>query len=125
MSFISPRTKNSPQCPHKPFPTGQGIGIAFLDTGITPMADFMHPKNRIIAFQDFINGKKTPYDDNGHGTHVAWLIKKEWHDLKNHTTLFLLKNLYILPFESYTGSMKNEKIGTMGGFISTLVHYTL
>ncbi|MFQ6804370.1 MAG: S8 family serine peptidase [Lachnospiraceae bacterium] len=25
-------------------------------------------------FQDFIGGRKRPYDDNGHGTHVAGLI---------------------------------------------------
>lgn len=47
---------------------GKGIAIAFLDTGISPTADF---KNRVIMFKDLINGKKEPYDDNGHGTHVA------------------------------------------------------
>ena len=47
------------------------ISIAFLDTGISPVADFTHPENRIIAFLDLVNGRKDPYDDNGHGTHVA------------------------------------------------------
>ncbi len=51
--------------------TGKDIGIAILDTGISPANDFSYPKNRIIAFKDFINNKSTPYDDNGHGTHVA------------------------------------------------------
>lgn len=51
--------------------TGKGVTIAFLDTGIYPHADFTKPKNRIIAFHDIVNGKKNPYDDNGHGTHVA------------------------------------------------------
>ncbi|HBT50053.1 MAG: Subtilisin-like serine protease [Caldanaerobacter subterraneus] len=51
--------------------TGKGITIAFLDTGIYPHPDFTKPKNRIIAFYDVVNGKKQPYDDNGHGTHVA------------------------------------------------------
>lgn len=51
--------------------TGKGITIAFLDTGIYPHPDFTKPKNRIIAFYDIVNGKKQPYDDNGHGTHVA------------------------------------------------------
>ncbi len=50
---------------------GSGITIAFLDTGIAPIKDFTYPKNRIIAFKDFINNKTEPYDDNGHGTHVA------------------------------------------------------
>jgi len=49
--------------------TGRGIGIAFLDTGISPVADFITPANRIVVFRDFVNGKRGPYDDNGHGTH--------------------------------------------------------
>ena len=48
-----------------------GLSIAFLDTGISPVADFILPENRIIAFQDLVNGRKDPYDDNGHGTHVT------------------------------------------------------
>ncbi|AIS51752.1 serine protease AprX [Thermoanaerobacter kivui] len=51
--------------------TGKGVTIAFLDTGIYPHPDFTKPKNRIVAFYDVVNGKKQPYDDNGHGTHVA------------------------------------------------------
>lgn len=51
--------------------TGKGIGIAILDTGISPINDFTRPVNRIVAFKDFVNNMKQPYDDNGHGTHVA------------------------------------------------------
>ena len=51
--------------------TGRGVGIAILDTGICPMEDFTMPNNRIAAFKDFVNNIKKPYDDNGHGTHVA------------------------------------------------------
>lgn len=51
--------------------TGKGIGVAILDTGIAPVNDFIQPKNRLIAFKDFANNKLEPYDDNGHGTHVA------------------------------------------------------
>lgn len=53
--------------------TGKGVGIAFLDTGISPLNDFIVPDNRIIAFKDFVNGRQSPYDNNGHGTHV-WSI---------------------------------------------------
>ena len=49
---------------------GKGLSIAFLDTGISPVADFVLPENRIIAFRDLVSGKKEPYDDNGHGTHL-------------------------------------------------------
>ncbi|MFE5318805.1 S8 family peptidase [Paenibacillus sp. NPDC056579] len=51
--------------------TGKGVGIAILDTGVAPRADLTRPANRIAAFKDFINGRTKPYDDNGHGTHVA------------------------------------------------------
>lgn len=51
--------------------TGKGIGIAIVDTGVYPHPDLTQPKNRIVAFKDFVNNKSTPYDDNGHGTHCA------------------------------------------------------
>lgn len=50
---------------------GRGISIAILDTGISPTEDFILPENRIVAFRDLVNGKRHPYDDNGHGTHVT------------------------------------------------------
>ena len=53
------------------------LSIAFLDTGISPVADFTHPENRIIAFLDLVNGKTKPYEDNGHGTHVTVLLQKK------------------------------------------------
>lgn len=53
------------------FYTGKGIGVAILDTGIYPHIDF---GNRIRGFYDFLSYKPRPYDDNGHGTHVAGLL---------------------------------------------------
>ncbi|MEW9123488.1 MAG: S8 family peptidase [Thermotaleaceae bacterium] len=54
--------------------TGKGIGVAVIDTGVIPHEDFVRPTNRIIAFKDFVNGRSIPYDDDGHGTHVAGII---------------------------------------------------
>ncbi|WNS46289.1 S8 family peptidase [Paenibacillus sp. MMS20-IR301] len=51
--------------------TGKGINIAVLDTGVYPHPDLTRPVNRIIAFKDYINHRKCPYDDNGHGTHIT------------------------------------------------------
>ena len=51
--------------------TGKGVNIAVIDTGVYPHPDLVRPSNRIVAFKDFVNGRSRPYDDNGHGTHVA------------------------------------------------------
>lgn len=51
--------------------TGKGITVAVLDTGIFPHIDF---DNRIAAFRDLVYGRETPYDDNGHGTHVCGIL---------------------------------------------------
>lgn len=60
--------------PHELGYTGKGITVAVIDTGIIPHSDLVKPKNRIIGFKDFINDRTKPYDDNGHGTHVAGII---------------------------------------------------
>lgn len=53
---------------------GKGVVVAVLDTGIDPHEDLTKPDNRILAWKDFVNQRKSPYDDNGHGTHVAGII---------------------------------------------------
>ena len=50
---------------------GSGVNVAVVDSGIAPHPDL---KDKIIAWKDFINNKPEPYDDNGHGTHVAGTI---------------------------------------------------
>lgn len=47
---------------------GKGVTIAVLDSGVNPHPDF---GERLIGQIDFVNGEVLPYDDNGHGTHVA------------------------------------------------------
>ena len=54
-----------------PCPTGRGIGVAVLDTGCFPHNDL---QGRIAAFFDMVRRRRTPYDDNGHGTHVCGII---------------------------------------------------
>lgn len=51
--------------------TGEGVGVAVLDTGV-----FCHPDfdDRIAAFADMTGRRMDPYDDCGHGTHICGII---------------------------------------------------
>ena len=51
--------------------SGHGIGVAVLDTGIFPHVDL---KNRLAVFQNMLDSRRYPFDDCGHGTHVAGII---------------------------------------------------
>lgn len=59
--------------------TGKGITVAVIDTGI----DATHPdlaslpninNPKVTGWIDYVNGQSSPYDDNGHGTHVSGVI---------------------------------------------------
>jgi serine protease AprX len=54
-----------------PAVTGQGIGVAILDSGITPHAALA---NRVVANVSFVPGDPSVTDGFGHGTHVAGII---------------------------------------------------
>jgi serine protease AprX len=64
---------------------GAGVGVAVIDSGITSWHDDLgyqgHDSRvkvvagqRTVKFVDFVNGRTTPYDDNGHGSHVSGII---------------------------------------------------
>jgi serine protease AprX len=48
---------------------GTGVGICVVDTGVDPNHEQIAP--RPVTFKDFVNGRTTAYDDQGHGTHVT------------------------------------------------------
>jgi serine protease AprX len=69
--------------------TGAGVGIAIIDSGITAWHDdltnkttklFPYGNQRVSKFVDFVNGRTMPYDDNGHGSHVAGIIGGNGYD---------------------------------------------
>ena len=53
-------------------PAGAGVGVAVIDSGVATTTDL--GASRVTGWKDFVNKKKTPYDDAGHGTFVAGLI---------------------------------------------------
>jgi serine protease AprX len=70
---------------------GAGVGVAVIDSGITSWHDDLTyngsnanvkvvNNQRVTKFVDFVNGRLTPYDDNGHGTHVSGIIAGNGHD---------------------------------------------
>ena len=70
---------------------GNGIGIAVIDSGIATFHDdltnttskqYPYGNQRVSKFVDFVNGRTTPYDDNGHGSHVAGTIAGNGYDSK-------------------------------------------
>ncbi|HKY20766.1 MAG TPA: S8 family serine peptidase [Vicinamibacterales bacterium] len=74
-------------------PPGKGVGVAVIDSGIEPGADF---GERITAFYDFTGGgirATSPSDAYGHGTHVAGLIGSEFVGVATHARLIGLKVL--------------------------------
>lgn len=63
--------------------TGKGVKVAIIDTGI----DLGHDEFRGVSIEwaDLVNGKRTAYDDNGHGSHVAGIVAAQgtWKTLFN------------------------------------------
>ncbi len=56
---------------HKQGITGREVRVAILDTGLSPHPDYC---DRIRGWYDAINDHPLPYDDSGHGTHVAGIV---------------------------------------------------
>ncbi|HEY3883935.1 MAG TPA: S8 family peptidase [Vicinamibacterales bacterium] len=64
---------------------GAGVGVAVIDSGVTGWHDDLTylgsnkavkvvNGQRVVQFVDFVNGRTMPYDDYGHGSHVAGII---------------------------------------------------
>jgi serine protease AprX len=70
--------------------TGSGVGVAVIDSGIAAWHDdltkgysstiYPYGNQRVKKFVDFVNGRTQPYDDNGHGSHVAGIVAGNGYD---------------------------------------------
>jgi serine protease len=63
---------------------GAGVTVAVLDTGVAyPTGDAARPgspdlnPDQFVPGYDFVDGDEIPYDQNGHGTHVASTIAEQ------------------------------------------------
>ncbi|HEY2153962.1 MAG TPA: S8 family serine peptidase, partial [Vicinamibacterales bacterium] len=65
--------------------TGQGIGVAVIDSGISPHAALV---GKVVANVSLVTGDPSTADAYGHGTHVAGIIAGAGAPARNVTTLY-------------------------------------
>ncbi len=53
--------------------SGAGVEVCVIDTGVDASHEQLD-NGKVVAFKDFVNSRTKPYDDYGHGTHVASII---------------------------------------------------
>ena len=105
--------------------TGAGVGVAVIDSGITTWHDdlsrgnasgnFPYGDQRVSAFVDFVHGQGLPYDDNGHGSHVAGIIAGNGFD-SNGQKAGVAPNASLVSLKV----LDANGLGTIGNIISAL-----
>lgn len=97
--------------------SGEDITVAVIDTGVALHQDLTRPYNRIVGFKDFIKNKDAPYDDNGHGTHVAGIIAGNGYSSRG-------KYKGIAPKANILAikALNEEGVGNTSNIISAISH---
>lgn len=63
-------------------PAGRDVTVGIVDTGIA--ADHPDLDDNVVGFRDFTDrNRPRPYDDQGHGTHIAGTVAAEGHPQPN------------------------------------------
>jgi serine protease AprX len=65
--------------------TGRGVGVAVVDSGISPHAAVAR---KVVANVSFVSGDPSPADAFGHGTHVAGIIAGSASAARDVTTAY-------------------------------------
>ncbi len=64
---------------------GAGVGVAVIDTGVSPMNDLTARRNRVIHGPD-LSGENNLIDTYGHGTVMAGIIGGDGYDSMNNAS---------------------------------------
>jgi serine protease AprX len=115
---------------------GSGIGIALLDSGISPHRDFSlknSASSRIVYSQNFLVGPSTATTDYyGHGTHVAGILAGNGTDSKgqsfHRTFLGVADNANLINFrvlDQYGNGSDSEVIAAIQAAISLKSKYNI
>lgn len=92
---------------------GSGVGICIVDTGIDASHEQFAGRN--VSFHDVINGITTPYDDNGHGTHVAGIALGGGGTGNNFNTIGVAPNVSIFAAKVLDAGGSGPSIGVIEG----------
>ena len=99
--------------------TGAGVGVAIVDSGVTEWHDDLTFANgqgqRVAHFADFVNGYTQPYDDFGHGTHVAGIVAGNGYDM-NGVRSAIAPEAHIISLKALDG----EGHGTISMIIAAI-----
>ena len=105
--------------------TGAGVGVAIIDSGITTWHDdlatgaaggsYPYGDQRVSKFVDFVHGQTLPYDDNGHGSHVAGIIAGNGFD-SNGQKAGVAPNASLVSLKV----LDANGLGTIGDMIAAL-----
>jgi serine protease AprX len=102
---------------------GSRIGIAVIDSGVTSWHDDLASTTgaqRVRHFVDFVNLRGNPYDDYGHGTHVAGIVAGNGFDSSGRRSgIAPAADLVVLKVLDGTGS------GYIGNVIAALEYITI